>query len=381
MRKVLYTLLAATTLTSTSFAASVTADQDAKAAGEPKAATVKETFADSSHLGIKIPPLRFDKRQGILTGTHREIILSFCKNATNTASFRLILRDTSPHVAMYELEPSRSSLKPCQELEEALKKPDLLCSSNFYLAVCTAVNHLIPGSIPNDILFQLRQITASIFLKEPNAWMMGGINTLQEYARNTVTGPALEEYHLPILTEAIRSRLGGCKVSEEAVNTIAKDTYHQNTTSSDCPEKIMSVFKRLSEILAIAAYNCRITNTSPTTILTPGLMFSQEVSAFITILFELDDKAVGFEELNILGDQLEIKGLPHLNEVQKEFATRWLETVLSPSATSTEALAPFEKDGFAFIPEIVARALQIWTEFKARVFGEKVSVIFSRIQG
>jgi hypothetical protein len=373
MKKTLLSLLTTVAFTAPTFAASVTAEPNANAAGEPNTVTIKEKIVPKYECGIEIPLLHYDAHTGNFKGAPREFIVA--------PRDKIVLnceKDTFIQITMKDLT---TTCKASEAFQYELRKSGLKSfhdSDNFYRALCIAVSCITQDNLPHSILFQLRQITASIFPEAPNAWMMGDLDKLPAHARSNLTGPALEKYHLPTLTAALRSKLVDYPIDENTINSIAKNTYVTNAASSHCPKDIKAVFRGLSQILAIAAYNCRIQNISPTTIFTADSLFSPEVSALITMLFELDDKLQEDPKpLKILGAECLITGLPDLTEVQKDFATRWLETVLSPSVISAKAFDFTEQDGFALIPEVVERVMQLWTEYESYVFGKTVNVIFS----
>lgn len=100
----------------------------------------------------------------------------------------------------------------------------------------------------------------------------------------------------------------------------------------------------------------------------------------MTVLFELNDQTHDFQDLIILESPIHFTGLPVLSHpLQKDFVTRWMNDLVSPSTIDPKALSLYESDGLASIPEIVTRANNLWEEYNRHVFGQKLDTIFSKI--
>lgn len=247
----------------------------------------------------------------------------------------------------------------------------------FYQALWAAVSCITgPLQPPPCILLQLRKLTSSVFVEDPDSWMMEDFEQLNQRLHEIST-EALKKYHLSSLTQALKETLMSFAVDEALLATIAHKSYEANRISPNCPNEIKATFLEISKILAVGAYRYRTQNASPLKLFLEQC-FAPEVSALITLLFELTDKIEDSEDLNILGSIYSLTGL-HLDDVQKEFTTRWVNTVLSPSGVDVKILKPYEKDEFNLIPVVVKRAEDLWDEYMRHVFGKTVSVIFNRI--
>lgn len=380
MKKTLHSLLTATSLFSTSFAANAAPQAVANSTHSNRTTppvAIEESHSDTLYLGLKVPPLHFNNETKEFVGSSIKLTVGISHQITlrsEKGSLIVNIKDKEQHIDKEAMEGF------FRELARMGIDPQKLHSQeDFYNALCAAVLTITEDrTISSSNLLKLRKVTSSVFADAPNSWKLGDLFRLYDHSRE-ISEASLNKYHFASLTKTLKEKMKDFSVDEETLTLIAQKTFDNNITSPNCPNEIKSTFLAISEVLAIAAYHARTANKSPTTIFSES-NFCTEPSALLGMLFELDDTNLANQELNILGATCSLPCFPPITDVQKEFAARWLNIVLSPSTIKTTALKITEQDGFELIPEIVGRAELLWDEYSKHVFGKTVSVVFARLE-
>lgn len=367
MKKTLHTLLIATSLMSVSFAAETpTSECSANS-------LIIDATEDVFDCGVRIPKLHFDPETKSFIGSNLKLKILEWSLTIQREPAGFTIQNPNGHLQSSTLAPLPT---PCDP-------------EKFYNFLYKAISEIIiiinnrkKPSAPqlkliSRELFQMRQITARVFPGDPDSWKIAPPDVLYTYSRDIVT-EVLNKYHLPSLTDKVKEVMKNLKIEAEAQTSTAEKTYSSNISSDQCPQEIKSAFLKVSEILAISAYYYRAHRLSPLKIFTEN-SFPADVAAIITVLFELNDKTRDFQSLSILDSNVQITGLPALSESPHiDFVTRWLNLVLSTSVTNVQALNTNQRDGFAFIPEIVQRAEALWDEYERHVFGKTADTVFKK---
>lgn len=374
MKKTLHTLLTATALMSTSFAAS-TSDDSERAAGKTSTHNLAPTIVsiiddvtqDECAHGVLIPKFQYSQKTGSFVGSPLKFKIG---DSTLT-----IERDTNTITA----NKGYSKLK--EQPLSTCGNPKEFYNTLFDFFSLMALNQtkqdVTTATLTTYDLLKLRQITAKVFSRDTNSWMVGSIEKLYELLHEIVEA-ALNRYHFPNFEKPFIKSRNGVVIDDTNFEKLIKDTYEAHVTSDNCAKDIKNTFLKVSEVLAVAAYQCRANNDSPIVLLSKHC-YSGDVALFITMLFKLDDTDPADEALNLFGEDYSLAGLHKLSALQKEFAERWLTTVLSPLNIPLSCLKPSEVDGFALIPFVVEKAETLWNEYARHVFGITTDVVFKKV--